>query len=69
MIVVQNLADSKLEILAGPKFMDLVTVSKESALTEAGNSALTSSVVHGLAGIFASARAYSTILGILCLHS
>ncbi len=36
----------------GPDFMALLTVSKESALTEAGNSTLTSSVFHGLAGNF-----------------
>ena len=28
----------------------LLTVNKESALAEAGNSALTSSIIHGLAG-------------------
>ena len=35
----------------GPNFMALLIVSKESALTDAGNSALTSCVFHGLAGI------------------
>ena len=32
--------------------MDLLTVSKESALTEAGSYVLTSVVLHGLAGNF-----------------
>ena len=36
----------------GPNFMALLTVSTESALTEAGNSMLTASVFHGLAGNF-----------------
>ncbi len=35
-----------------PNFMALLTVSKESALTEAGNSTLLSSVFHRLAGNF-----------------
>ena len=40
----------------GPIFMALLTVSKESAaLTEAGNSVLTSSIFHG--GILAPALA------------
>ena len=36
---------------SGPYFMALLTVSKESVLVEAGNSVLTASVFHGLAGI------------------
>ncbi len=32
----------------GPNFMALLTVSKESALTEAGNSLLTSSLFNGI---------------------
>ncbi len=36
----------------GPNFMALLTVSKESALTETGKSALTSSIFHGLAENF-----------------
>ena len=36
----------------GPKFMALLTVSKESALTEAGNSVLMASVFHRLAANF-----------------
>ena len=36
----------------GPNFMALLTVSTESALTEAGNSVLTASVFHGLAAKF-----------------
>ena len=47
----------------GPNFMALLTVSTESALKEAGNSVLTASIFYGL--ILASARAYSTLLGIL----
>ena len=35
--------------VSGPNFMALLTVSTESALTEAGNSVLTASVFHGLA--------------------
>lgn len=35
-----------------PNFMALFDVSKESALTEAGNSALTSNEFRGLAGNF-----------------
>ena len=35
-----------------PNFMALLTKSKETTLMEAGNSALTSSVFHGLAGNF-----------------
>ena len=38
--------------VAGPNFMALLTVSTESALTEAGNSVLTASVFHGLAANF-----------------
>lgn len=38
----------------------------ESALTEAGHYVLTASEFHGSANILASARAYSTLLGILC---
>ena len=37
------------EIRSGPNFMALLTVSTESALTEAGNYVLTASVFHGLA--------------------
>ena len=33
----------------GANFMALLTVSTESALTEAGNSVLTASIFHGLA--------------------
>ena len=33
-----------------PTFMGLLTISEESALAEAGNSARTASVFHGLAG-------------------
>lgn len=36
----------------GPSFMALLTVSKESTLTKTGNSALTTSVFHKLAGNF-----------------
>ena len=36
----------------GANFMDLLTVSTESALTEAGNYVLTASVFHGLAADF-----------------
>ena len=36
----------------GPNFMALLTVSTESALTEAENSVLTASVFHGLAANF-----------------
>ena len=36
----------------GPSFMALLTVSTESALTEAGNFVLTASVFHGIAGKF-----------------
>ena len=36
----------------GPSFMALLTVSTESALTEAGNSVLSASVFHGLAANF-----------------
>ena len=36
----------------GPNFMALLTVSTESALTEAGNSVLTASVFHGLSANF-----------------
>ncbi len=43
--------------------MALLTISKESVLTEAGNLALTSSVFNGLAGNFVCARVYS-MLGI-----
>ena len=50
-----------------PNSMALLTISTESALTEAGNSVLTESVFHGLAATFASARAYSALLGILRL--
>ena len=35
-----------------PNFMALLSVSTESALTEAGNSVLTASVFHGLAANF-----------------
>ena len=35
---------------AGPNFMALLTVSRKSALTGAGNSAFTLSVFHRLAG-------------------
>ena len=50
--------------------MALLNVSTKSALTEAGNTVLTSSVLsHGLAAnILASARAYFTLMGILRLH-
>ena len=41
----------------GPIFIALFTVSKESVLTEAGNSVLMSSVFHQLTGIFACAHA------------
>ena len=41
---------------------------KQSHLQK-GNSMLASSVFHGLAGILTCARAYSTLLGILCLNS
>ena len=37
---------------AWPNFMALLTVSKELALMEAGNSVLTASIFHGLAGNF-----------------
>ena len=37
---------------AGPNFKALLTISKESALAEAGNSVLTSSIFLGLAGKF-----------------
>ena len=37
---------------SGPNFMALLTVSTELALTEAGNSMLTSSVFHSLTGNF-----------------
>ena len=37
----------------GPNFMALLTVSKEPALTETGNSVLTASVFHGLAANYA----------------
>ena len=36
----------------GPNFMALLTVSAESALTEAGNSVLTASLFHELAANF-----------------
>ena len=39
--------------------MALLTPSKESAFTEAGNSALMSSVFRGLGGILACVHAYS----------
>ena len=38
-------------VLTVPKFMTLLTVSIELALAEAGNSAITSSVFHGFAGM------------------
>ena len=38
-------------------------------LTKAGNSALSSSVFHGLAGNFGLFEADSTLLDNLCLHS
>ena len=38
--------------------MALLTVSKEVGLAEAGNSALTSSVFHGLAGNFGLVRVH-----------
>ena len=40
------------DMKSGPNFMALLTVSKESALTEAENVALTSSVFHLLVGNF-----------------
>ena len=42
----------------GPNFMALLTVSKVPGLAEAGNSVLTSSVIHWLAGILACSHAY-----------
>ena len=54
---------------AGPNFMALLTVSTESALTDAGNSVLTASVFHGLAANLGfCVRAYFTLLGILRLQ-
>ena len=48
-----------------PNFMALLTVSKESALAEAGNSALTWSAIPKLAATFdLCARAYSLLLGL-----
>ena len=46
----------------GPNAMALLTVSKESALTEARKSVFTASVFHGLAANLTSARAYSAYL-------
>ena len=37
-------------VCEGPKFMALLTLSSESALTKAGNSTLTLSKFHGVAG-------------------
>ena len=59
---------SKFLYLPGPNFMALLTVSTESALTEAGNYVLMASIFHGLATISSSARAYSALLGILRLQ-
>ncbi len=44
--------------------MDLLAVSKESALTEAGNSALTSSVIHRLAGSFYLCACVLNVIGL-----
>ena len=40
-------AEFPASVRAWPNFMDLLTVSTESALTEAGNSVLTTSVFRG----------------------
>ena len=49
-VVPQNFQQFLRQSPSGPNFMALLTVSTESALTEAGNSLLTSSVFHELAG-------------------
>ena len=53
-----------IEKVQGSGFISLLTVSKESALTKAGNS-----VVSQVNRIFACVRAYSTLLRILRLHN
>ena len=52
----------------GPNFVALLTVSTESALSEAGNSVLTASVFHGLAANLGFCACYFTPLGILRLQ-
>ena len=62
--------DSAYQNTTGPNFRALLTVNTESALVEAGNSVLTSSLFHWFAGIhwlvgnFVSLRLHSS-----CRHS
>ena len=46
---------------SGSNFMTQLTVSKESTLTEAGNSVLRSRVFHGLAGKFGLCLYYTLL--------
>ena len=62
--------DFFLFLYTGPNFMTLLTVSKELALMEAGNSAFTPSVFHGYGGIFGLCARHSTLkrLAKKCWH-